>query len=79
MKMSSEPLDNLVKTKVLKVITVQPGDTFESLSHRMAGVDRPAERFRVLNGLEARGTLGSLLALMLVKQSACLNSYWNDR
>jgi predicted Zn-dependent protease len=37
----------------IKVITVQPGDTVESLSHRMAGVDRPAERFRVLNGLEA--------------------------
>src|SRR3954452_4112 len=36
----------------LKVITVQPGDTVESLSHRMAGVDRAAERFRVLNGLE---------------------------
>jgi predicted Zn-dependent protease len=37
----------------IKVITVQPGDTVESLSHRMAGVDRPAERFRVLNGLDA--------------------------
>jgi predicted Zn-dependent protease len=37
----------------IKVITVQPSDTVESLSHRMAGVDRPAERFRVLNGLEA--------------------------
>jgi predicted Zn-dependent protease len=37
----------------IKVITVQPGDTVESLSHRMAGVDRPAERFRVLNGMEA--------------------------
>jgi predicted Zn-dependent protease len=36
----------------IKVITVQPGDTVESLSHRMAGVDRPAERFRVLNGLD---------------------------
>jgi predicted Zn-dependent protease len=36
----------------VKVITVQPGDTVESLSHRMMGVDRPAERFRVLNGLE---------------------------
>ncbi len=36
----------------IKVITVQPGDTVESLSHRMMGVDRPAERFRVLNGLE---------------------------
>jgi predicted Zn-dependent protease len=37
----------------IKIITVQPGDTVESLSHRMAGVDRPAERFRVLNGLDA--------------------------
>lgn len=37
----------------IKVITVQPGDTVETLSHRMAGVDRPAERFRILNGLEA--------------------------
>jgi predicted Zn-dependent protease len=37
----------------IKVITVQPGDTVDSLSHRMAGVDRPAERFRILNGLEA--------------------------
>ena len=37
----------------VKVITVQPGDTVESLSHRMAGVDHPTERFRVLNGLDA--------------------------
>ena len=37
----------------IKVITVQPGDTVESLSHRMAGVDRPAQRFRILNGLDA--------------------------
>lgn len=36
----------------IKVITAQPGDTVESLSHRMTGVDRAAERFRVLNGLE---------------------------
>jgi predicted Zn-dependent protease len=38
----------------IKVITVQPGDTVESLSHRMSGVDHPTERFRVLNGLDAR-------------------------
>src|ERR1700754_4578704 len=38
----------------IKVITVQPGDTVESLSHRMSGVDRPIERFRVLNGLDGR-------------------------
>jgi predicted Zn-dependent protease len=37
----------------IKVITVQPGDTVESLSHRMAGVDHPMERFRILNGLDA--------------------------
>ena len=38
----------------IKVITVQPGDTVESLSHRMAGVDHPVERFRVLNGLDSK-------------------------
>jgi predicted Zn-dependent protease len=38
----------------IKVITVQPGDTVESLSHRMAGVDHPTERFRVLNGLDPK-------------------------
>ena len=37
----------------IKVITVQPGDTVESLSHRMDEVDHPMERFRVLNGLDA--------------------------
>jgi predicted Zn-dependent protease len=37
----------------IKVITVQPGDTVESLSHRMDGVDHPTERFRMLNGLDA--------------------------
>ncbi len=38
----------------IKVITVQPGDTVDSLSHRMTGIDRPVERFRALNGLDAR-------------------------
>jgi predicted Zn-dependent protease len=37
----------------IKVITVQPGDTVDLLSHRMASIDHPTERFRVLNGLEA--------------------------
>jgi predicted Zn-dependent protease len=41
----------------LKVITVQPGDTVESLSHRMAGVDRQLDRFRILNGLDAKSTV----------------------
>jgi predicted Zn-dependent protease len=36
----------------IKIITAQPGDTVESLSHRMADIDHPVERFRVLNGLD---------------------------
>jgi predicted Zn-dependent protease len=36
----------------IKVITVQPGDTVDTLAHRMSGVDRPVDRFRVLNGLD---------------------------
>ena len=41
----------------IKVINVQPGDTVESLSHRMAGVDRPTERFRIINGIEAHAQI----------------------
>jgi predicted Zn-dependent protease len=41
----------------IKVINVQPGDTVDSLAHRMAGVDRQIERFRVLNGLDAKDTV----------------------
>lgn len=36
----------------IKVIPVRAGDTIERLASRMAHVDRPAERFRVLNGLD---------------------------
>ncbi len=36
----------------LKVVKVGPHDTSESLAARMARVDRPGERFRVLNGLD---------------------------
>jgi predicted Zn-dependent protease len=36
----------------LKIITVQAGDTVESLAqHRMANLDHAVERFRLLNGL----------------------------
>lgn len=38
----------------IKVITAQPGDTVESLAQRMQGVDRPVDRFRVLNGFDSR-------------------------
>jgi predicted Zn-dependent protease len=38
----------------LKIMTVRPGDTVESLAqHRMAGLDHPLDRFRLLNGLGA--------------------------
>jgi predicted Zn-dependent protease len=37
----------------LKVVTVAPGDTVEKLAGRMTVTDRAADRFRVLNGLEA--------------------------
>ena len=36
----------------LKVVKVGPHDTTESLAARMAPIDRPGERFRVLNGLD---------------------------
>ena len=35
----------------LKMVMVRAGDTPEKLARRMAPGDRPAERFRVLNGL----------------------------
>ena len=41
----------------LKVVSVKPGDTAESMSRRMQGVDRPLERFRIINGLDQRGAL----------------------
>jgi predicted Zn-dependent protease len=37
----------------LRVVTVLPGDTPAKLARRMAAVDRPLERFLVLNGLSA--------------------------
>jgi predicted Zn-dependent protease len=37
----------------VRVVTVQPGDTPAKLAGRMAAVDRPLERFLVLNGLSA--------------------------
>lgn len=40
----------------LKIVTVRPGDTVESLAQRMAGTDRQIERFRVLNGLDQHET-----------------------
>jgi predicted Zn-dependent protease len=35
----------------IKVVEVKRGDTVEKFARRMGVADRPAERFRVLNGL----------------------------
>jgi predicted Zn-dependent protease len=41
----------------IKVVTVHPGDTVEKLAAKMEVVDRPLDRFRVLNGLEPNDKL----------------------
>jgi predicted Zn-dependent protease len=41
-----------IKPSHLKIVKVQPGDTVESLSTRMAPFDHQVERFQVLNGLD---------------------------
>ena len=41
----------------VKVVAVRPGDTVESMARRMQGVDRPLERFRIINGLDQRASL----------------------
>jgi predicted Zn-dependent protease len=41
-----------IKPLHLKIVKVQPGDTVESLSTRMAPFDHQIERFQVLNGLK---------------------------
>ena len=38
----------------LKVVEVKRGDTVEKFAKRMGVADRPAERFRVPNGLGAK-------------------------
>jgi predicted Zn-dependent protease len=41
----------------IRIVAVKAADTQETLAARMSGVDRPLERFRILNGLDARTTL----------------------
>jgi len=41
----------------VKIVSVKPGDTVESMSRRMQGGDRPMERFRIINGLDQRAAL----------------------
>jgi predicted Zn-dependent protease len=51
----------------LKVVEVKRGDTVEKFAKRMAVADRPAERFRVLNGLGDKDRLkpGDLAKLVV--------------
>ena len=51
----------------MRVVTVAPGDTVERLASRMVNVDRPVERFRVLNGLAPgdRVTPGDLVKIVV--------------
>lgn len=46
-----------LRPRVIRVVTVGPGDTVESLARRMAARDLPIERFRALNGLGPAETL----------------------
>jgi predicted Zn-dependent protease len=48
---------NAAKPLRLKIVTLEPGDTIERMAARMVGVDRPVERFRILNGLDAGARL----------------------
>ncbi|MHB2169473.1 M48 family metalloprotease [Alsobacter sp. R-9] len=41
----------------LALVVAKPGDTAESIAARMGGLDRPVERFMVLNGLDRGGAL----------------------
>ncbi|MFC7048326.1 M48 family metalloprotease [Emcibacter nanhaiensis] len=55
-KLSASEADK-VKAKRIKVITVQKGDTAQSLSRHMAFDDYQLERFLTLNGLQKNSTL----------------------
>ncbi|MEN3792096.1 M48 family metalloprotease [Fulvimarina sp. MAC3] len=52
-RMLSTAERNSLKPLRIRVVTAAGGDTVESLSSRMVGVDREAALFRLLNGLDA--------------------------
>ena len=41
----------------MKIVTVGPKDTVDTLAHRMATADHALDRFRVLNGLGPHDTV----------------------
>ncbi len=50
----------------VRLIEVRPGDTVDSLSAHMAGIDRPLERFLVLNGMDKNMPLQAGLRLKII-------------
>jgi predicted Zn-dependent protease len=50
----------------LRIVTVRPGDTPERFAQQMSFIDRPLERFRLLNGLEPGAALKPGDAVKLV-------------
>lgn len=46
-----------IKGKIIRVVTVKPGDTAEKISRRMAFKDHKLDRFLVLNGLTRQSML----------------------
>ena len=56
-----------IKPLRLKIVKVQPNDTVDALASRMAPTDHPADRFRILNGLESgeRPKPGDLVKLIV--------------
>jgi len=46
-----------IKGRIIRVVTVQRGDTIASLSRHMAYEDHRRDRFLVLNGLNLQSTL----------------------
>lgn len=46
-----------IRPRVLRVVTVRPGETVATMAARMAVSDLPAERFRAMNDLAADATL----------------------
>ena len=46
-----------IQPRVIKVVTIAPGDTVQSLANRMAYRDFRLERFLALNGLQANDRL----------------------
>ncbi|MDY8111019.1 M48 family metalloprotease [Fulvimarina sp. 2208YS6-2-32] len=56
-RMLSAAERNSLKPLRIRVVTAASGDSVDSIASRMVGVDRPAGLFRLLNGLDAAGTV----------------------